>query len=140
MKIHLYALCWNEAKILPFFFRHYDHLVSRYFIFDDQSSDGSLDILHGHPKVEVQPFQRSDPDSFTLSELTLSNEVWKRSRGEVDWVIVVDLDEHLFHPDLSGLLARYKALGITIVPTLGFQMISEEFPRADELLCETRIR
>jgi hypothetical protein len=36
------------------------------------------------------------------------------------------------------LLRRYKALGITIVPALGYQMISEEFPRSDELLCETR--
>jgi len=31
---------------------------------------------------------------------------------------------------------RYKALGITIVPALGYQMISEEFPRSDALLCE----
>jgi len=138
MEIHLYALCWNDADMLPFFFRHYDPLVSRYFIFDDYSRDGSLDLLHRHPNVEVQPFVRSDPDSFTLSELSVSDECWKRSRGCADWVIVIDIDEHLFHPDLPALLRRYKALGITIVPALGYQMISEEFPRSDELLCETR--
>ena len=32
---------------------------------------------------------------------------------------------------------RYKTLGITIVPALGYQMVSEEFPRPDALLCET---
>jgi len=122
--------------MLPFFFRHYDPLVSRYFIFDDHSSDGSLDLMRAHPNVEVEPFVRSDPDSFTLSELSISNECWKRSRGSADWVIVIDIDEHLFHPDLSGLLMRYKALGITIVPALGYQMISEEFPGSDALLCE----
>jgi hypothetical protein len=124
--------------MLPFFFRHYDPLVSRYFIFDDHSNDRSLDLLQSHPNVEVQPFVRSDPDSFTLSELSIYNECWKRSRGWADWVIVTDIDEHLFHPDLPALLTRYKALGITIAPALGYQMISEEFPRSDELLCETR--
>jgi Methyltransferase domain len=34
-------------------------------------------------------------------------------------------------------LMRYKTLGITIVPALGYQMVSEEFPRPDALLCET---
>jgi hypothetical protein len=124
--------------MLPFFFRHYDPFVSRYFIFDDHSSDSSLDLLHGHPNVEVELFIRSDPDSFTLSEQSISNECWKRSRGLADWVIVTDIDEHLFHPGLTALLARYKALGITIAPALGYQMVSEEFPHPDELLCETR--
>jgi Glycosyl transferase family 2 len=137
MEIHLYTLCWNDADMLPFLFRHYDPLVSRYFIFDDHSSDGSLDLMHAHPNVSVQPFVRSDPDSFTLSELSISNEIWKRSRGWADWVIVIDIDEHLFHPNISALLTRYKALGITIVPALGYQMISEESPRQDALLCET---
>jgi hypothetical protein len=94
--------------------------------------------LHSHPNVEVEPFVRSDPESFVLSELSISNECWKRSRGWADWVIVIDIDEHLFHSNLTALLMRYKALGITIVPALGYQMVSEEFPHPDELLCETR--
>ncbi len=136
MQVHLYTLCWNDADMLPFFFRHYDPLVSQYFIFDDHSSDGSLDLLRTHPNVEVEPFVRSDLDSFTLSELSISNECWKRSRGSADWVIVIDIDEHLFHPNITALLMRYKALGITIVPALGYQMISEEFPRPGAMLCE----
>jgi Glycosyl transferase family 2 len=135
MQVHLYALCWNDADMLPFFFQHYDPLVSQYFIFDDHSSDGSLDLMRAHPNVEVEPFVRSDPDSFTLSELSISNECWKRSRGSADWVLVIDIDEHLFHPDLSKLLMRYKALGISIVPALGYQMISDEFPGSNALLC-----
>ena len=139
MEIHLYCLCWNDADILPFFFRHYDPMVSRYFIFDDNSTDGSLELLHSHPNVEVQRFVRSDPDSFTLSELSFSNEAWKSSRGRAHWVIVTDIDEHLFHPDLTALLTGYQALGITIAPALGYQMISDKFPYDDELLCETRV-
>jgi hypothetical protein len=50
--VHLYAQCWNDGWMLPFFFRHYDRLVDRYFMFDDGSSDGTSSILSSHPKVE----------------------------------------------------------------------------------------
>jgi hypothetical protein len=39
LTVRLYATCWNEEKMLPYFFRHYDTLVSRYFVFDDGSTD-----------------------------------------------------------------------------------------------------
>ena len=81
-----------------------------------------------------------DPASFALSEQALSNECWKASRGLADWVIVTDIDEHLYHSDLSTLLIRYKAQGTTFIPALGYQMISEEFPGPSEMLCETRTR
>jgi hypothetical protein len=140
MEIHLYALCWNEAEILPFFFQHYDKLVSRYFIFDDGSTDGSLELLRNRENVEVHRFSRSDPTSFVFSEQSLSNEVWKASQGLADWVIVTDIDEHLFHPELGSLLQHYQDIGITVVPALGYQMISEMFPEPGETLCETRVR
>jgi glycosyltransferase involved in cell wall biosynthesis len=138
MKVHLYCLCWNDAKILPFFFRHYDQFVDAYAVFDAGSTDGSLDILHAHPKVEVRRFARAHPDSFVLSELYLSNRCWKESRDSADWVIVVDIDEHLFHPHMAEYLGGCKDAGITIIPALGFEMYSPEFPHPDETLCERR--
>ena len=51
MIVHLYAQCWNDEWILPFFFRHYDGLVERYVIYDDGSTDGTLALLRAHPKV-----------------------------------------------------------------------------------------
>ena len=81
MKIDLYTLCWNDADMLPFFFRHYDRFVTRYFIFDEGSTDASLLILRSHPNVEIHRFVRVDPASFALSEQALSNECWKASRG-----------------------------------------------------------
>ena len=29
MSIHLYTLCWNDAEMLPFMFRHYDDFVKK---------------------------------------------------------------------------------------------------------------
>jgi hypothetical protein len=140
MKIELYTLCWNEADMLGFFFRNYDSWVDRYYIYDDGSTDGSIEILKSHPKVEIRKWHREYPESYLHSQVEWLNEVWKESRGKADWVVIVDIDEHLFLPQSppQELLKQYKTQGITWVPALGFDMRSEVFPEADEYLAQSR--
>lgn len=135
MIIHIYSLCWNEERILPYYFRHYDAIADRYFIFDDASTDASLDILAKHPKVEIDRFYKQ-PESFVASAHVFNNNIWKKSRGKADWVIICNMDEHLHHPDLLNYLQQCKDAGITAIPAEGYQMISETFPDSDKRLCD----
>ncbi|CAN5388500.1 hypothetical protein BH09PSE4_BH09PSE4_22670 [soil metagenome] len=127
MEIHLYSITWNEAAILPFFFRHYDRFVDRYFLFDDGSDDGTLAILAQHPRVTVRPLPRPF-DSYLQSATHLRNHAWKDSRGVADWVIATDIDEHFYHPDMRGYLESCRAAGVTCIPGLGYQMLTDTFP------------
>ncbi len=140
MRIDLYATCWNDARMLGFFFRHYEDLVQRFVIFDDGSTDGSVEILRAHPKVVLRRWERADPASFVLSEQHLSDHCWKESRGEADWVMVLDLDEHLQHDDLLAYLQRSRANGVTVVPALGFQMLTATFPQPNEKLSDAWVQ
>jgi glycosyltransferase involved in cell wall biosynthesis len=137
-RVHLYTLCWDEADMLGFFFRHYDPWVDRYVIYDDGSTDGSLAILAAHPKVELRSFARSDEGSFCLSHKAMQDEVWKESRGKADWVVVTAIDEHLHAPrrTMSDYLAEQTALGATILPALGFDMNHPTMPNDAGLLVE----
>lgn len=138
MRIDLYTRCWNDADMLGFMFRHYDRFVQRYVVFDDGSTDNSLEVLRSSPKVEVRPMpEYSDPDSRIASNLAVLESCWKESRGVADWVIVTDIDEHLHHPDIENYLRICKSHGVTIVPALGYQMMSEKFPREGCLLSDT---
>jgi glycosyltransferase involved in cell wall biosynthesis len=121
--------------MLPYYFRHYDAITDRYFIFDDASTDASLDILAKHPKVEIDRFYKQ-PESFVEGAHEFNNNIWKKSRNKADWVIICNIDEHLYHPDLLVYLKQCRDEGITVIPAEGYQMISDSFPDADGRLCD----
>ena len=134
-EIHLYTLCWNDSRMLPHFFRHYSSLVDKFFVFDNGSTDGSLQLLAGNERVQVSHFP-TEFDSFADTELRLSEEMWKNSKGLADWVIVVDIDEHVYHEDLRSYLRICRQRGITAIQAFGYEMISETFPDASMPLCD----
>jgi hypothetical protein len=133
VSIHLYAACWNEERIIPFFLRHYEPLVDRIVIYDDGSTDRSIELLNASPKVEVRSFKRA-AESYLDAHLVLFESCWQESRGRADWVCLVDLDEFLFHPDCHHYLAAQKAAGVTIIKAVGYDMVSEDFPPAGAAL------
>jgi hypothetical protein len=53
-------------------------------------------------------------------------------------VIVTDVDEHLYHPRLSDYLLECKRSGVTCIPAIGFEMVSDTFPAPDERLVSSR--
>jgi hypothetical protein len=126
--IHLYTICWNEERMLPFFFKYYDKFVDRYIFFDDKSDDRTIELINNHPRAEVRPFPESNNDSFVLSAQSVHNNCWKESRGHADWVIITAVDEFLYHPDLINFLIKCKSEKVTAIPALGYQMLSEVFP------------
>ena len=131
--MHLFALCWNEAKMLPYFFRHYSGIVDKFFIFDNGSTDGSLELLAGDERVSAVHWDVQG-DSFAEASCRLFNDFWKSSRGRTNWVIVTELDEHLYHPDLRSYLQRCAECGITVVKPIGYEMIADDFPTEDKPL------
>ena len=139
-RIHYYAPAWNEAAMLPFMYRHYSPWVDRFVIFDSNSTDESVELLRRFPKVEVRRLEWSYPDSTIDTLRHLHDTCWKESRGAADWVIVADVDEFLYHPDLLGYLRRWRNRGVTCIPALGYEMVSDSFPAPGEALAATRRR
>lgn len=121
--------------MLDYFFRHYEAWVDRFYVYDDASDDGSWEYLAARRDVVLQRTPRSDPDSWVASARTLYDNDWKRSRGEADWVVVTNLDEHLHHPNMRAYLEAALGDGITAIPAPGYQMLTETYPAADALLC-----
>ncbi|NOG70258.1 glycosyltransferase [Roseicella sp. DB1501] len=136
--VHLYTLCWDEADMLGFFFRHYEPWVDRFVVYDDGSTDGSLEILRAHPRVERRRFERRITDSFVLSHQGMQDTAWKESRGQADWVVITAIDEHLHlrGQAMADYLAAQGRRGTTLIPALGFDMHAAAMPDDHGLLVE----
>jgi hypothetical protein len=132
----LYTITWNEGELLSFFFRHYQRFVSRFIVYDDGSDDGTAEFLRSRSDVDLRRFRYSDDSSFVVSQKTLFNDCWKESRNDCDWVIVTDIDEHIYHPRLGDYLGECRRRGVTFIPALGYNMISERSLVPDRLLSE----
>lgn len=128
MEVHLHTVAWNDADLLGFFFDHYTPWVNHFVIHDDGSDDGTVERLTARRDVTFVPLRRAHVDSWVLSAQHVYNTSWHASRGQADWVVVANFDEHLHHADMRAYLEAQRASGVSVVPALGYQMLSEDWP------------
>ncbi|MDP2007816.1 MAG: glycosyltransferase family 2 protein [Rubrivivax sp.] len=126
--IYVVAVCFNEAPILPFFLDHYIHYLGarKVFLHDGGSTDGSAEIAARYPEVEfsVAPSEKLDDRDLMRTR----NEEWKKYREQCDWMVVCDVDEFLYHPDIRQALKDLKREGVTLPLVEGYNMISKSHP------------
>lgn len=127
MAIHLYCMCLNEEAMIPYFLAHYLPIVDKIYVFDNGSTDKSLGLLSGDDRIVVADV-KTQGGSFMDTYNALMNSAWTRSRGEAEWIVTAEMDEHLHHPDLRGYLARSRYVGVTFITALGYNMIADAFP------------
>ncbi|WP_296943242.1 glycosyltransferase family 2 protein [uncultured Massilia sp.] len=127
--IYVLAVCFNEAKILPFFLDHYIKFLGakKVILHDGGSTDGTAEIAARYPEVELIVKVSEKLDDREL--MAIRNEAWKTYRDECDWMIVGDVDEFLYHPRMRDKLAEFKRDGVTLPMVEGFEMRSKEYPR-----------
>ena len=127
MKIDVYVMVYNEEFLLPYFLKHYGSFAQNIYAFYDKSPDNSRKILSQHPKVTI-----IDLEEHGLNEGYWISELWTKyeefSRGKADWVVLVDVDEFLYHSNLMEVLKREKELGTQLIQPQGFTMFSEALP------------
>lgn len=122
--IEVIAICYNEEKMIPFFLDHYSKFADKITIYDNESTDSSRNLLLGFDKrpLEIREYSTSN----TLDDsvyLQIKNHVWKNS--SCDYVIIVDMDEFLYHPNIKKFIEETQADAYRPV---GYNMVSEEFP------------
>ena len=93
------------------------------------STDASRELLEAHPKVTYHQVNTGGQIDHAFY-LRVKNDEWKKHSSNADWVIVVDIDELLYHPDLLQLLAHYKNIGTNFPRTYGYNMVAEDYPSA----------
>lgn len=125
MNITLYTFLYNEEKILPYFLKHYSQYVNKIIVYNNESTDSSIEILNDWKEceIEIREFNTDNHyDEQTL--LNLKNSCWKDC--DSDYVIVCDMDELLYHPNLIEFIEKQPYTDY--FTTTGYHMIGDEIP------------
>ena len=129
MTIDVFAVCYNEEIILPYFLKHYKKFARNITIYDNMSTDNSVQIMNEHG-VNVIPYDtQGKMDESTY--LNIKNNCWKGS--DADWVIVCDMDELIYHENIIEVLTNTHANHIV---TEGYEMMSESLPTTEGQIYE----
>ena len=125
MTITVYTFLYNEEDILPYFLKHYSQFVDKIVVYNNMSTDNSIEILNNWKdcEIEIRDFDTNNQyDEGTL--MKLKNECWKEC--ESDYVIVCDMDELLYHPDIKNFIQKQSYVDY-FTPS-GYDMIGDEVP------------
>lgn len=135
MDLIVHAVCFNEEALLPHFLAYYGPQAKKIRIYDNRSTDRSVEIALAHPNVEVFDFDTGGK----LSELTLMeirNHAWKQEK--CDCVVVCDIDEFLYPHDIVGFVQRHP--DVDVFQPQGYDMVCDEFPVFDGRLITERVQ
>jgi glycosyltransferase involved in cell wall biosynthesis len=125
MIITLFTFLYNEEHILPYFLKHYSQYVNKIVVYNNMSTDKSIEILKDWKECEIEIIDYNTDNQYDEGTLMkLRNNCWKDC--DSDYVIVCDMDELLYHPDLINFIKKQSYVDY-FTPT-GYDMIGEEIP------------
>jgi hypothetical protein len=119
--IHVFAICYNEQRIIPFFLDHYKY-ADRITVYDNESTDNSKDILMTDSRVEIISYSTFN----TLNDqayIDIKQTCWKNT--DCSYAIIVDMDEFVYHSNIKNFLRDTNQAAY--IPQ-GYNMVSETFP------------
>ena len=143
MRVEAFLLCWNEIDIMRLVISHYQKFCDHITILDNFSTDGS-DKLAREMGCQVKQFGNQFFDDH--ENRNIKNNIWKGNQS--DFVFIADFDEIPFFSyvhtndeyewdlsmtDLVTHLQIEKEAGTTIFNTIGWQIMSEDWPANDLL-------
>ena len=131
MKVYLYANCWNEMKILPFVVDYWKQFVTKAYVYDNGSTDGSVEFLSSFDWIEVRELVSDGFNDRIIADF--KNNEWKKDVDEsVDFVVCCDIDECIYHPNIEAVLNELKNNQVALVHPKMYNLVSLEFPKYEE--------
>ncbi len=120
MKIEVYVLACNEELIMPYFLKHYTQFAD-IILLESNSTDKTADmVIEAGGEIWHYDYPDEINDQWFID---IKNSCWKESQA--DWVMIVDVDEFIYHPDIKDILSKTDAT--IFLPRL-WNMFSDHFP------------
>lgn len=124
MKVWIFTTTYNQEYWIYSFLDHYERFADKIIVYDNESSDNTVNILKKCKKVILHKLDSDGKfDENTL--IACRNNAWRAAIGNADWVIVIDPDELVWHSSIQDELHHNQEQGYTIVVPRGYEIIPD---------------
>lgn len=137
VNIHAHILSYNEEQMIRHTLNYYSEICSRIWLYDNGSTDNTVEIAKTYKKVIIVNFNTGDKFN-DQAHREIKNTCWKESAA--DFVIVCDADEILYSKYLNLTLMHLKQYGYTTPSIQGYNMYSETFPENYSALITDQVK
>jgi len=114
-KTLLITLCKNEMDILPFVRQYWERIGCDVVVYDNGSTDGSLEYLSKLPYVTVRHFDSEGHNDVIQKQV--KEQAYQEHKDQYDFIIISDMDEVFYFYDFNALQAQMIAGGYNILMT-----------------------
>lgn len=115
MKICWITLCKNEMDILPFVRKYWERISADVIVYDNGSTDGSLEYLSSIPYVTIRHFD-SDGHNDIIHK-NVKEQAYLEYKNDYDIIIITDMDEIFFFDDFKAVSEAFIDGGYNILMT-----------------------
>ena len=128
------TLCFNEMDILPFVKQYWERINCDVLVFDNGSTDGSIQYLLELPYVTLRHFDSEGQND--VIQKTIKEQAYLEFKDKYDIIIITDMDEVFYFNDFKALSEAFISGDYNILMTPIFSLCEDAKPpyRQDLLL------
>lgn len=135
-KICWVTLCYNEMDILPFVSKYWERIGCDVVVYDNGSTDGSVEYLSTLPYATVKHFD-SDGQNDVIQK-QVKEKAYLELKYNYDIIIISDMDEVFYFNDFKALSEAFVSGGYNVLATPIISLCEDSKPPyiEDKLLHE----
>ena len=129
-KVCCITLCKDEMDILPFVKQYWERIGCDVVVYDNGSTDGSIEYLLKLPYATVKHFD-SDGHNDVIHK-QVKEQAYLEYKDDYDIIIITDMDEVFYFNDFNALCDVFISQGYNVLATPIYTLCETGMPLYDD--------
>lgn len=124
------TLCKNEQDIIPFCIDYWKRIADKVVVFDNGSTDNSVELLSKEDFIEVRTFDSEGQNEFIQKDV--KENAYKEFKNDYDIIILSDMDEVFYFDDFKAVASEMIEKGYNVLATPIYSLCESFKPQYEE--------
>lgn len=129
-KVCWITLCKNEIDIIPFCIDYWKRIADKVVVYDNGSTDGSIEELEKYHFIEVRHFDSNGQNDLVQKEV--KQKAFQEFKNDFDIIILSDMDEVFYFDDFKALASEMIDGGYNILATPIYSLCEDFKPQYEQ--------